>query len=74
MQQQPSPADRDNGMIDPTEGTVLKDHPGQGDHIIAEERDEQDAMSPATESPDLGVGDMDMEEVSPDQRLEGIND
>jgi len=40
MQQQPSPAERDNGMMDPTEGTVLKDHPGQGDHVIAEERDE----------------------------------
>jgi hypothetical protein len=68
-------------MMDPTEGTVLKEHPGNADAIIAEEREEQDVMSPATESPDVRQGDMEMEmemdeEDSPDQeaRLEGINE
>jgi hypothetical protein len=40
MQQQPSPARNDNGMQDPTEGTVLKEQPGYGEGIIAEEGDE----------------------------------
>jgi hypothetical protein len=59
-------------MIDPTEGTVLKDQPGFGEGAIAEEGGEQDAMSPAgTESPDGMPGDMEMEmdieeEDSPD--------
>lgn len=58
-------------MVDPTEGTVLKEHPGQ-DVIIAEERDENEVMSPAgTESPEGIHGDMEMEmdieeEDSPD--------
>ena len=53
-------------MIDPTEGTVLKDQPGFGEGAIAEEGGEQDAMSP-----DGMQGDMEMEmdieeEDSPD--------